>query len=160
APTIICFVAFVLTLLPFYHGAMRHLDAAYLEVANEPKTGALLADFIILFVEACFFLGLATVIAQPVYFGIGLTSLLVVDIVWGFFAQLAFSSKYGPEAIWAKINLGTVVILCGAFYLEMGIGGLRLGDKSVRFALLLLLICAVRTIMDYWRAWNIYYPEA
>ena len=45
-------VAFVATLLPFYHGALRYLDETYVINATRVKPSALLVDFLVLFVEA------------------------------------------------------------------------------------------------------------
>jgi hypothetical protein len=39
------FLAFVVTLVPFWHGMNRHLDRAYLEKTGAVVEGALLLDF-------------------------------------------------------------------------------------------------------------------
>jgi len=47
------FVAFVVTLVPFWHGMNRHLDRSYLEKKQGPaEQGSLLIDFLIFFLEA------------------------------------------------------------------------------------------------------------
>ena len=53
-PASVClFVAYIATLFPFFHGALMHLDDAYIENENEHiKTGALLVDFSLLFLHA------------------------------------------------------------------------------------------------------------
>jgi hypothetical protein len=45
-------VAFLFTLVPFWHGMNRHLDRCYLEKVEEIAQGALLFDFATFFVEA------------------------------------------------------------------------------------------------------------
>ncbi|MBK9067349.1 MAG: hypothetical protein IPL76_10780 [Gemmatimonadetes bacterium] len=51
------------TLFPFYHGALRHLDDAYLENENHHiKRGALIFDFLLLFLHAMCFVVLALLI--------------------------------------------------------------------------------------------------
>src|SRR5262245_24966570 len=42
-------------IIPFYHGAVRHLFATYVENGGSTriKSGALLADFVLLFLEGC-----------------------------------------------------------------------------------------------------------
>src|ERR1700756_37412 len=48
------FIAFLVTLVPFWHGMNRHLDRCYLEKENAVVQGALLFDFVTFFVEASF----------------------------------------------------------------------------------------------------------
>jgi hypothetical protein len=45
-------VAFLVTLVPFWHGMNRHLDRCYLEKESAIRQGALLLDFWTFFVEA------------------------------------------------------------------------------------------------------------
>jgi len=47
-------VAFLVTLVPFFHGMNRHLDHCYLEKEPPVLHGALLFDFSIFFLEAGF----------------------------------------------------------------------------------------------------------
>src|SRR5437879_12191265 len=48
------FIAFLVTLVPFWHGMNRHLDRCYLEKPNSIVQGALLLDFVTFFAEASF----------------------------------------------------------------------------------------------------------
>jgi hypothetical protein len=51
--TLINLCTFLIIIVPFYHGAVRHLFATYIEDGGSKriKNGALLADFFLLFVE-------------------------------------------------------------------------------------------------------------
>ncbi len=76
-------IAFVVTLIPFFHAALRHLDDAYLidPTAHQVKRGALAADFLFLFFEGCLLFALAHRLeAERVFLGL-FSVLLVVDIV-------------------------------------------------------------------------------
>src|SRR5262245_6898700 len=53
------FVSLIFTLVPFYHGANRYLDATYVTDERSAKRSALLIDFIFLFCEGLLFFGLA-----------------------------------------------------------------------------------------------------
>src|SRR6185437_11887329 len=65
-PSILLFAAFVVTLLPFYHGALRHIDDAYIESEGANiKDGALVVDLILLFIHGIVFVVLALLIAIP-----------------------------------------------------------------------------------------------
>src|SRR5436190_2038096 len=54
AHEVVLVVALVVTLIPFYHGALRHLDEQY---GGEDRRAAhqfsVLIDFLLLFVESC-----------------------------------------------------------------------------------------------------------
>src|SRR5207244_2383488 len=111
------FIAYLFTLVPFYHGALRHLDVTYLEDARgQVRPGALMADWSLLFLESCLFLGMAALLQRGQVFLYALTTLLVFDAVWSFIAHLAFSptvTRLRVEGKWAVINFVTAVVLIG-----------------------------------------------
>ena len=55
------FVSLIFTVVPFYHGANRYLDATYVTEERSAKHPALIVDFIMLFIEGLLFFGLAMV---------------------------------------------------------------------------------------------------
>lgn len=162
--TFLTFLAFLVTLIPFYHGALRHLDITYIE-DKHPKVrdGALMVDFAILFVEGCFFLALSVLLVKPITFAWGIALLLVVDVMWGFFAHLAFSpdktsENMKPEGKWSIINLITIVILL--FYLISN----KIYPNSnefnmVEIASLIFILLSIRSIFDYICTWKVYFPS-
>ena len=82
-PTLALFGAFFFTVIPFFHGAVRHLDAVHL-YARSPVQYHLLADYVLLFVEALVFITMAESVDTPPQFIYTVWALLVIDIVWGF----------------------------------------------------------------------------
>jgi hypothetical protein len=52
AAGVAAFVAFMVTLVPFWHGMNRHLDRCYMEKKGVVRQGALLMDFVAFFFEA------------------------------------------------------------------------------------------------------------
>ncbi len=156
------FLAFLVTLIPFYHGALRHLDITYVEKGGKQvRTGALLADFSILFIESCFLLALAVLLPTPQFFAWGLATLLSIDTIWGFAAHIGFSQEVKPKAElrWALINLittGVLVIYFGA----IGIFPPTAGASEPKLAIGILSVSVVRTVIDYALCWNFYYPSA
>jgi hypothetical protein len=161
-PTALLFIVFITTLLPFYHGAMRHLEATYVEQSSQTaRSGALMADFVLLFMEACLFLALAVLIHSPAYFAWGYVTLLALDVCWGFFAHLAGLSApgCGGERKWAKINFSTVLLLLVLLYLEDIGWSPSEASPGLRLCIALLTIATLRTIIDYWWAWNAYFPS-
>jgi hypothetical protein len=154
-------VAFILTLLPFYHGALRHLDVTYIEHSGrQVRSGALLADFSILFIEGCLLLALAFLISVPQHFAWGLVMLLSINVIWGFIAHLGFSQEMKPkaESRWALINLFTVGTLV-IYFFAIDIFPPKVGVIELSFSVFILVVSFVRTVLDYMFCWEFYYPS-
>lgn len=152
------FLAYIVTLIPFYHGALRHLDFTYVEQdGRHIRSGALIADFGLLFIESCLILALAVLLPMPTYFTWGLIALLSFDAIWGFFAHVGFSPDVKPkaESRWALINIITAVAL--VLYIivleKMSSSGRMLPWEGI------LAISIVRTIIDYYACWETYFPS-
>src|SRR5208282_5699492 len=99
-------IAFLVTLIPFWHGMNRHLDRCYLEKTESVKQGALLFDFLMFFVEACFLFAAAwsTRFGLETFYYLG--GLLGVDMVWGVISHLIhFSGQKSHSVRWSLINL-------------------------------------------------------
>ena len=147
-------LAYIVTLVPFYHGAERHLEDAYVD---NPRHGAnprrLLFDFGILFIEACVLLGAAAVIQYPRALLSAFIALWVIDIFWGSAARLIFRLK-DEVMTWAIINLVAVIVF-GVLWLITETTGLN--DLGLAWAL--LGISLVRTAVDYATAWEFYFPS-
>ena len=157
------FAVFLITLVPFYHGALRHLDITYHEDPDKAtRPGALLADWSLLFIESCLLLALSILIARPEPFVYALVALLFFDVFWAFAAHLAFSAKsreYHAERKWAIINVVTSVLLVlVAVYLHSLDPTLK-PVETYRW-LAVVAICAARTIFDYVLCWSYYYPTS
>ena len=157
------FVAYVFTLVPFYHGAMRHLDITYFEDKKaNVRAGALMFDWAFLFIESCFLLGLAYLMQKPTAFGWALCIFLGFDCLWAFIANLGFAPKAKqnrPEWKWATINFVAVCILVLTLVVA-GAVETKLGLLTSFRWILILVVCVARTIWDYAWCWSYYYPSA
>jgi heme/copper-type cytochrome/quinol oxidase subunit 4 len=156
------FFTLLITLIPFYHGALRHLDVTYIEEGGKQiRKGALMFDFLALFVESCLLLALAVLIVKPPFFAWGLVVLLAFDTVWSFIAHLGFSQEMKPKAElrWAIINLVTVIILSVYLVAFDFIPPLRY-ETDLKIWVGILGISILRTVMDYWLCWDFYYPSS
>jgi hypothetical protein len=154
------FVAFVATLLPFFHGALRHLDDAYVENDNpQIKTGALIIDFALLFLHALAFLVLSQLLKKPADFAWTLILLLAIDVVWGAFANFGSSSS-GPlsaESRWAIINFVFVsVVGVGLYAYDIPVGWSGVPNK---LAALVMVACVLRSLADYFWCKEVYFPK-
>lgn len=159
-PLTFLFIAFIVTLFPFYHGALRHLDDAYLENNNRNiKDGALIIDFVLLFLHALVFVVLSFLLKKPTHFIWVLTILLAIDVVWGIFAHFASSSDSGltPESRWTIINL--LFVGASTWYLVANDIYLQDLEEPIKLAFPILLVCIARTLVDYIWCKDIYFPK-
>jgi len=154
------FAAYFVTLVPIYHGALCHLDQSYLGDSSTPKKGALLLDWILLFVESCTLYGLAILIQNPRSFSYVFLGLLLFDSVWALLANFAFSAQKGGltfEARWAIVNFIAFVLLSVALIFLHSLDPDRKPVETYRWMLILILAVA-RTITDYIWCWKGYFP--
>jgi len=154
------FLAFVLTLIPFYHGALRHLDDTYLESPRHNiRDHVLIFDFLLLVGHAMAFVCLSLLLRKPTQFAFVFLSVLSVDIVWGGMTHLFANpaEKSGAEGKWTVINL----VFAGALfavlnYLDISWSSTAFEEK---LAFPLLFVCALRTIVDYAFCYDFYFPQ-
>jgi len=153
------FFTFLITLIPFYHGALRHLDITYIEQGGKQvRNGALMIDFLALFIEGCLLLILALIVVKPMFFVWGLVVLLAFDTLWAFTAYLGFSQdlKLKAEPRWAIINFITAIGL--SILLIFVPPCLDILDSKL--VVLIPLVALIRTVIDYIWCWNYYYPSS
>ncbi len=151
-------VAFVATLIPFYHGALRHLDHVYIEERGaNVRSGALLADFVILFIEGCIFLALARLITNGEAFMVTLLILWLVDIGWAVAAHYVLTphKRTSSEKKWAQNNVLAVAVLA-VLYVSVTLATQNESDGWLVGGI--VAICLMRTVADYFRSWEYYYP--
>jgi hypothetical protein len=143
-------VAFLSTLVPFWHGMNRHLDRCYLEKKETVVRGALLFDFAVFFCEASllFAAGLSLRSGLRSFYVLGL--LLLVDMVWGFIShQIHFPGKKSYVVRWSSINLAAGAL---AFFIVI----FPFDQK----AWALTVVAILRSITDYALCWRFYFPDA
>jgi hypothetical protein len=143
------FVAFLVTLVPFWHGMNRHLDRCYLEKKSAVVQGALLFDFVTFFLEASLLFAAGWTLRSGIYSFAAVGLLLFVDSVWGFIShQIHFPGLKSHVRRWAGINfVGIVVaILIVAFPFQY---------KSI----VLMVVAIARSITDYLWCWDFYFPR-
>src|SRR5690348_8969697 len=75
-------LALLVTLIPFYHGALRHLDEQYAQGSTPGRPYSVLIDFALLFLESCAFLALAVSVDRPHIFAKAFLALLALDVLW------------------------------------------------------------------------------
>jgi hypothetical protein len=146
-------IAFITSVVPFFHGMNRHLDRTYVEggVVTD-KEGFLVMDFFVFFLESCFLLALASSVGSHDRVFLILAGLLLVDAAWSLVTHGIHYSKNAPSTLtWGWINLLAIALLLLFYFAQVFPAGL------VR-SWALCLVAVVRTVVDYKLCWRFYFP--
>jgi hypothetical protein len=140
--------AFVVTLVPFWHGMNRHLDRCYLEKTSTVIQGALLLDFVAFFIESIFLFAAGWSLASGIKTFEYLGMLLAVDMLLGIISNhVKFPGKKSHAVKWSLINLVAIA-------LAVLVVTFPFNAKP----LVLMMIAVLRSIADYALCWNFYFP--
>jgi hypothetical protein len=147
-------LAFIVSIVPFYHGMNRHLDRTYIEKdVAATKEGYLVIDFFIFFIESCILVTLASLVSSGDKLFLVLGVLLIVDAVWCFATHGIHYGSVTPSTItWGWINLIAFVALLVVYFLQLFPAG------ATRSWILAIVACC-RTIADYKTCWKFYFPD-
>lgn len=178
--TISLLIAFVITLIPFFHGAMRHLDDVFLiDPDRRLKTTSLAVDFGFLFLEGLLLFLLAHWIVEPERFFWALPALLVIDVVWAIVTHIHSNQREGDRsrrgrtlvveiltaiqvAKWAMINIVCIGVLIALVVLRLVVDRYSSASPSLIVqgsAVLIGATAVARTVVDYAHSWNFYFPS-
>ena len=160
--TVLVVVAFLVTLIPFFHGAMLYMDT---EIRG--RAAVVMIDFLALFSQTVLFFVMAEFVREPKSFTIAWMVLLAVDVVWVVWLMTPIPRRSKGQAAepifreyrpWAIINSVCIVALL-AVYLLIPSGDGRTGP-DLRLGLILMLIAIARTGADYWFSRAVYFEKA
>jgi hypothetical protein len=154
ATEILLLASLIVTLIPFYHGTLRHLDDTYV-LAHVDRGRGVLAEFAVRFLESSLFLGLAATIREPVPFACVYLALLTVNIGWSLLTEALCEYRAGgPTTAWRAINAGaTAATVATLLFVE------RAGSEvsgSLALPIGLAAIAVGRTLADYGSAGDFY----
>jgi hypothetical protein len=146
------FIVLLFTIVPFFHGANRHLDELYVFGKAAVKDFALVIDFLFFFFQGAVFYWMALVIESPRHFFEVYCFLLVLDIFWA--VGVFFYADAGWQGVkkWVWINLPAAA-LAGIFLSTP----LLAGNAQVHA---LGILGVLRSVFDYAFQWKTYYPRA
>lgn len=146
------FAAFIVTIIPFHHGAVRYLFSNYVENENHGAI-ALPIDFLLLFIQAIVLFGLSMLLSKSYFFAWGLLVLLVIDVIWAALALVTCESATAREGArsWLLVNLIAAPILLLLIFVRQTF------DES-QFIILIATFALLRTIADYGLSWGTYFP--
>ena len=143
-------VAFVVTVVPFWHGMNRHLDRCYVEKKTAVVHRALLLDFGTFFLEAILLFAVGLSLRSGIWSFFFLGLLLSVDMVWGALShRIHFRGHKSHVLKWSAINLVAIVIavLVVVFPIPHKITAL-------------MFVAILRTIVDYSLCSSFYFPPS
>lgn len=157
--SLIAVVSLLVTIIPFYHGANRYLDATYVTGERTAKSSALMLDFIVIFLEGLIFFVLALLIANTTAFFTGLALLFFLDSAWVALTRVTSESPLdrGREyATWSISNIAAGVIIL--LFIWSNLLSWEIWPTLEIAAVAVGVVALLRTIIDYATVWNFYYP--
>jgi hypothetical protein len=148
-------IALLVTLIPFYHGALRHLDELYGRGTGQAAHSfSVLVDFLLLFLESCVFLAMGASITQESdVFAWLFFALLTLDVAWAYVTTtfLVAPPQRAAPTTWLKVNLAFGLVLLASLVL------LTVGwAPSEAWPYLVLVVALARTATDYAFSWRFY----
>jgi hypothetical protein len=155
------FSSLIFTVVPFYHGANRYLDATYVTQERSAKPGALMIDFLILFLEGLGIFAISMLAPKgPEIFYTILAALFVLDAVWVGVTVLTSSSeedKFPGYKKWALLNILAAMVLL--FIVWSDVLDILHFKTDVAKNIALMSVAILRTMYDYIKVWSFYYPK-
>ncbi len=147
------FITFVMTIVPFYHGANRYLDHAYvfMDSGVAPRPLVAMLDFGFFFSQALIFYSMGLGITAPTAFYGLYVIILLVDVMWISLVYIAHNAAFNDVRTWLVINTITLAI---AFVM---LNTPVLPEDVTRWSFLAVLSIA-RTVLDYGLNWGFYWP--
>jgi nucleoside 2-deoxyribosyltransferase len=145
-------VAFLLLLIPFYHGMGRYFyDVYHSKSIPHPYPLHLIVDSLAFLIEGSLFFVMSRALARTMWrrFYWAVVMILAVDTVWAFFVWWT----HRPEIVeWLIMNC----IFLPVFAAILGWCRGRIAKWGPVVALVAMLI---RTVGDYATSWDFYFPE-
>ena len=145
------FMAFAVTVVPFFHGMNRHLDRCYVERHDPHVQRALLFDFAVFFIEAGLLFALAASAQSGLFGFLLLVAILAIDIVWGLVSNwIHYEGAESTPQMWVVINSVAIIAILAVYYSAMFPDDVK--------AEALAVVALLRSVADYRWNWELYFP--
>lgn len=155
-------LAYLILVLPFYHGATMVFSNLSRERVNVGKEKTYFMICVMLFSEAAFLFLIAQSVTRLGDFVVWALCLMITDSIWIAYFRLqkdtgnsAQKNKIAPRA-WLQLNIPFSLFLISL--IVMGILGLSKTLSDVYVLPIFLFVCIFRTVMDYKTTWFEYFP--
>lgn len=158
------FIAFVSTVIPFYHGMERHLFETHIarndiDWGHKGKPSPLLMDIMAFMAMGALFVAMGRNIDSTFIFISIWSSLLVFDILW---SVTVWAFQKGTKPIWAKNNGIWLLVAWIAFFAAPFAFEHFKWNVSLEpvFQTGLVALCELlRSVFDYKKHWRFYFPD-
>lgn len=143
------------TILAFFHGMNRYMDATYLpgpgKAFGRPTMYLLMFDFTMFFAESCLLLAVGlTLGSERLATFKALVALFLYDGVWCGFQGFFYG---GANTLnWLVLDFATAAVLIGL------VSSRR--PRADRRAWIMGLVCLAKIAVDYYLGWGFYFPSA
>lgn len=138
------FSIFIITLIPFYQGALRYLSEIQKD-KNYKTSLKRIIDFVFFFLESLLFYWIALLINEKILFFKIMTVLLISDILWLITVLYYKKDLFNKIKWWCILNFILVILLLLLFYMNY---------YNIN---VLLLMFIGRTSCDYCCTWKFYW---
>jgi hypothetical protein len=162
-PRLPALLSFLFLIWPFFHGMNAYFSMTYLDHSHpmpSPYSFYLSADGVLFTIEAALFFVMSRALSLTKWrlFYCCIIVLLMVDSVWGFIT-LTHTTRVRP---WLILNAISFLIL-GIIILALHkiSKGKEIAKSKVRYfiCVVLPLLSLTRTSIDYWKMWDLYFPD-
>jgi len=150
-PSVVAVFCLLVTIVPFYHGANRYIDSAYVSGNRSAKSGALMFDFVAIFVEAIILFVLALLIRNFELFFDILSILFIFDAIWvasTYLTGTGEGEKSPPLKWWLMMNLSAALLV----FVSIRSNALNwsvLFPFSTATDIAVIAVVTMRSILDY-----------
>lgn len=145
------FTALLFTVIPFYHGANRHMDVAHVYSRELARPRWVLVDFAMLFLESIILYCLALAVRDPNGFTNVLIALFTFDFLWACIAW-----KYTSEASRATLIRWLLSNVIAATVFAF----VRRYCSTDWLPWFVAFLAVLRTVLDYWMNSEFYFHRA
>lgn len=155
-------VAFISTIVPFYHGMNRHLYETHIRKSNTGAGGhpiPLLVDIFGFIFESGLLFAMGRSLDNPQLFLILWMALLILDIIW---SLIVWKTQKSKKPLWAWNNFiwlsAALVVWVGIPRLLGSAQGFRdfYGASGKVYLIAAIEVC--RSYFDYKQNWSYYFP--
>lgn len=152
--TLWLFFSFIITIIPFYHGAVQALVTTFegkIDKKKDPrKAYRMFITFAFMISEGIIFFAIASSILSPITFALTLVALFIIDIIWIAIVKFLSGTDQETPKEWAIMNLAMTVVILILFWPS------QYGDAALKSFILFIAAC-VRTASDYYFTWKYYF---
>lgn len=155
------FTIFLMNVIRFHHGNVRHLDTTYKEelgkvnITHKPvgSSGKTALDFFVIFIQSILFAWMSFLLKVPTeFFGL-FTLVLLIDILWYLTVHGMAKDKesFQHQKRWTINNIVSLLLLIALFLKADKIG-------ITWFTYASAIVAGSNSVVDFWISWSFYFP--